>query len=618
MKPWTPLTDSLALLSRTDQRKLILVTAIQMLTALLDVAGVALFGVVAALATASVSQTPLPSSVQRVIGSPDSSDALLRVAIQLSIVAGLLLIVKSLVSVLLTRRALRFLAYRQAMVAGRLAAALLSRPLLQVQRRSSQESAFALTNGVNNAVLGVLGQGVTVCSELSLLAVLAVGLVLVDPVVAIFAVAFFVCIALVLQRIMSTRAQRLGQMSASAEVLSTALVQESVGSYRELLVSHRRNLYVDRFREQRWQAAQVQADLSLMALVPKYVFEIALIVGAGLLAWSQFVFKDAAAAMATIVVFLAAGSRVVPSMLRLQGATLGVRVTSGMAQPTIELARELDATTSGQHVTVFEGVVLDAEELGARIRAGYSGFVATIDVQNVEFSYDSNLAPALHGVSFSAPAGTSVALVGPTGAGKSTLADAILGVVQPDAGSVRIGGLAPLEAASRWPGGLAYVPQTVAIATGTIRQNVALGLPPSVADDERVWEALERARLADFLKTSRDGLDTVVGEMGMRLSGGQRQRLGIARALYTRPRMMVLDEATSALDAETEKAVVDTLAAIEGEITTVTIAHRLATVRHCDLVIYLEGGTIVAQGRFEEVVATVPNFAEQTRLLGLV
>jgi len=214
-------------------------------------------------------------------------------------------------------------------------------------------------------------------------------------------------------------------------------------------------------------------------------------------------------------------------------------------------------------------------------------------------------------------AGASVALVGPTGAGKSTLADAILGVVKPAQGEVLIGGLPPLEAVSQWPGALAYVPQTVAIATGTIRQNVALGLPERAIDDDRVWEALKSARLDDFLKEAREGLDTIVGESGVRLSGGQRQRLGIARALYTRPRLMVLDEATSALDAETERAIVDTLQELEGEVTIVTIAHRLATVRHCDLVVYLEAGRVVAQGSFDEVIAAVPNFAQQAHLLGL-
>lgn len=617
MKPWEPVSDSLALLTKSDRRKLGLVTGIQMLSSLLDAAGVALFGIVAAMATSAVSGTPLPSLVTNIIGgASQTSDELLNSSIRLSIIAGLLLISKSVVNVLLTRRVLRFLAYRQAIVSGQLASTLLARPLIQVQREQSQKTAFSLTIGVNAAMLGVLGAAVTVCSELSLLGVLALGLLLVDPVVAIFAVAFFAGIAFILQRIMSKRAYRLGSTSSEAEVASTALVQESVSTYREVLVTNRRNLYVEQFQALRWTAAQVQADLSLMTLVPKYVFEVALIVGAGLLAWSQFLLKDASAAMATIVVFLAAGSRVVPSMLRLQGATLGIRASSGTAKPTIELHREL-ATDTGDELAADAYAVVGIDELTRRIREGYPDFDASIEVRKINFAYEVGGEQSLCDISLQVSAGSSVAFVGPTGAGKSTLADAVLGVVQPTSGSVLIGGFPPLEAVSKWPGALAYVPQAVSIAAGSIRQNVALGLPRHAVDDDRVWEALRTARLDDFLVNAREGLDTIVGESGVRLSGGQRQRLGIARALYTRPRLMVLDEATSALDAETERAIVDTLQELEGEVTIVTVAHRLATVRHCDLVVYLEHGSVVARGTFDEVIAAVPNFAQQAHLLGL-
>jgi ABC-type multidrug transport system fused ATPase/permease subunit len=180
-----------------------------------------------------------------------------------------------------------------------------------------------------------------------------------------------------------------------------------------------------------------------------------------------------------------------------------------------------------------------------------------------------------------------------------------------------IGGLIPAEAIARWPGALAYVPQDVAMANGTVRENVALGLPAAAIDDDWVWEALNRAHLADFLRDSRDGLDTVIGEHGMKLSGGQRQRLGVARALYTHPKFLVLDEATSALDAETEQAIAKTLQELEGTVTTVTIAHRLATIRHCDLVIYMEGGRIIASGSFDEVRQVARHFDQQAQLLGL-
>jgi ABC-type multidrug transport system fused ATPase/permease subunit len=161
------------------------------------------------------------------------------------------------------------------------------------------------------------------------------------------------------------------------------------------------------------------------------------------------------------------------------------------------------------------------------------------------------------------------------------------------------------------------VPQEVSLANGTVRENVTLGLPREAVDDRWVWEALERAHLATYLRDFRDGLETPIGENGMRISGGQRQRLGIARALYTKPRLLVLDEATSALDAETEQAIAQTMQDLEGQVTTVTIAHRLATVRHCDLVLYLEAGRVVGRGTFAEVREQSPAFDHQAQLLGL-
>jgi ABC-type multidrug transport system fused ATPase/permease subunit len=247
----------------------------------------------------------------------------------------------------------------------------------------------------------------------------------------------------------------------------------------------------------------------------------------------------------------------------------------------------------------------------------YPDFDPQVVVRDLWLTYRGASEPAIAGVSFTAGAGESVAFVGSTGAGKSTLADLLLGIVNPDRGSALIGGIDPHSAIRRWSGGIAYVPQEVALVSGTVRQNVALGLQEKSVDDDLAWEALERAHLADFLRESRDGLDTFIGENGMRLSGGQRQRLGIARALYTRPRLLVLDEATSALDAETEEAISQTMRDLEGSVTTITIAHRLATIRHCDLVIFLDHGHVAAQGTFEQVRVEAPTFDHQARLLGL-
>jgi len=604
--------SALALLDRRSKRILLVLVLIQVLVAGLDLLGVLLFGLVAALSASAVagqtSQTL--TDVLNLVGLTDADEVYL--AIGLAAAAGLVFVTKSVLTFLLVRRSLRFLANRQAMVSSRLAEQLLSRPLLFVQRNSSQQNAYALTSGANAATLGVLGNSVVVVAELALLAVMAAGLLLIDPLVAIFTIVFFAALGLIMNRALGNWARRLGVQLAAAEVASYTSVQDALRTYRETTVSGRRTLFVERFQGLRWQAANYQADSQIMIQVSKYVFEVGLIVGGAALAVSQVLTREVVAAVAVIAVFLTAASRIMPALLRLQQASLGIRQAAGTAAPTFELNRDMESAVEEFGI---DGVLRN--RILAGLSSEHDGFTPDLDMREVTVTYPGAEMPAIAEASVSLASGESLALVGPTGAGKSTLADLVLGVLEPEIGAVRVSGMRPTDAVSRWPGAMSYVPQEVIVLNGTIRDNVALGLPTDAVDDDIIWEALERSHLADMLRREREGLDTTVGEHGVRLSGGQRQRLGLARALYTRPRFMVLDEATSALDAETEKAVTDALQELSGDVTLVIIAHRLATIRHCTQVVYVEGGRIQSRGTFEEVRAAQPNFNRQAELLGL-
>ncbi|MDE0973551.1 MAG: ABC transporter ATP-binding protein [Candidatus Nanopelagicales bacterium] len=611
------LKASWKLLTSRDRRLLALITVAQMSTSILDLVGVLLIGLVTALSLSVMSAAPKPAMVENVLEFLGlSNNDPVTVALTLAAVAGFLLILKSVANLLLTRRILRFLANRQALVSGRLAAGLLSRPLLQVQKQSSQQTVYSLTSGVASATVTILGQGTIALTETALLIVLALGVLALSPVVTAFAIVFFMLISLALQRAIAVKAGSRGLSSAHLSVQSIQTVQEALRTYREAVVSQRRGLYVQRFQDLCRKLAINSTDIQFAAMIPKYVLEIALVCGAGLLALSQLLTEDLPSAVAIIAVFLAAGSRIVPSILRLQSASILIRTAAGQAAPTFELARELDLENLTSATAESFGSI-NPMTIRAHLEKGHDGFDGSISISDASLSYPGTNTPALTAVSLDLPAGKSCAIVGSTGAGKSTLADLILGVLIPDSGVTLIGELIPAEALAAWPGAVAYVPQDVAMANGTVRENVALGLPAEIIDDDWVWDALNRAHLGEFLRDSREGLDTVIGEHGIKLSGGQRQRLGIARALYTRPKLLVLDEATSALDAETEQAIAQTLQELEGTVTTVTIAHRLATIRHCDLVVYLENGAVRAQGSFSEVRAIAPQFDRQAQLLGL-
>lgn len=613
MKVREAVRQSLALLTRRDRRLLGVSISIQMASSLLDLAGVLLLGLVGALAVTTVQSQPTPALVAdfaQAVGMGDLSPQVL-VAV-LAGAAGALLLSKSLISSLLTRRVFMFLANRQALVSARLSRELLCRPLTFVQMRSSQETAYALIQGAGSATLVLLGQLVIVITEATLLVVLGIALLFLDPIVTVASIAYFGLVAFLLQRAMGGWASRLGTTMARADIASLNTVQEALGAYREVSVTHRRDMYADRIQELRWQAANVSSDRLFIQQFPKYVFEAALVVGGLALAACLFLTKDSVAAVGTLALFLAAATRVMPSLLRLQGATLAMRDASAAAQPTFELARDL-----GHPSDASEASGKRAEDIRERIARGHPGFDASISLNEVVFRYPLTGEDSLRGVSIQIQAGQSVAFVGRSGAGKSTLADVVLGILEPSHGRAEVSGLPPSRALEEWPGAVGYVPQETFLVNGTVRDNIALGLPRGAVDDDRVWRALTRAHMADYLHGQRDGLDTELGEGGVRLSGGQRQRIGIARALYTDPLLLVLDEATSALDSETEEAITETLAELEGQVTTVVIAHRLSTVRHVDHMVYLENGCVIAQGTFEEVRQAVPGFARQASLMGL-
>jgi ABC-type multidrug transport system fused ATPase/permease subunit len=603
---------SLRLLSSRDRRLLGAAVAVQMATSLLDLVGVLLLGAVGALAISTVEGDRPPSMVARVVSMLGleglSSGALIGLFAGF---AAVLLLAKSVISPLLMARVLNFLSRREALVSARLAKELLSRPLTFVQKRSSQETAAALLQGANAATVTILGQTSAAAGEIALLVVLATVLLLVNPVTALGVIVFFAIVSFGLQRILGDRAAYFGDRLNKSNVASLVAVQETLGTYREITITDRRSLYADRIKGLRTDAARAAAGFQLINMLPKYVSEAALVVGGFLLAGALFATQPVSVAAGTFALFLAAATRIMPSLLRLQTAALSIRNATGSGAPTFALAEDLDHRRDASEAA-------DVHETLRRIlNYEHTDFAPTIELKDVEFIYPSMETTAVRRVNLRVKEGQSIALIGRSGAGKSTLADLILGVLQPQAGKVTIGGVRPSDAVRRWPGSVGYVPQDVMLTNDSVRSNVALGLPRPVVNDDQVWDALRRAHLEDYLRAQPDGLDTQIGERGLRLSGGQRQRLGIARALFTKPRLIVLDEATSALDAETEQAITATLEELDENVTTVIIAHRLSTIRNADIVVYLADGEIVASGSFDQVCSQVPALHRQANLMGL-
>jgi ABC-type multidrug transport system fused ATPase/permease subunit len=522
----------------------------------------------------------------------------------IGIIAAVLLIIRTATSIYLTRRILSYLSMQGAVLSKDLITKLLSQPLLFIQEKSSLEMVYALTSGVETIALRVLGNLSLLASDITLLIVLFLGLIIVDPTVAISTFIFFMSLGYLLYRYMNTRARNLSVEFTKNGIASSEKIIEVLTSYREAVVRNRRANYADLIGKMRVNLSQAAAEIAFMPNLSKYVIEVAVVFGALLIGASQFLTQDAVHAVGTITVFMAAGSRIAPAILRIQQNAVQIKGSYGSTEITLDLIERLKQ-------------VLPKTLLPSDFKVKHDGFVPLIEIENLSMNYNQGGANAMDKVTFKIENGQRVAIVGSSGAGKTTLVDLILGIFPPTAGKVLISNTSPSEAISQWPGAIAYVPQDITISNGTIGENVCLGFSKNEIDDFNIWEALKKSHLADFVQSLPLGLHTPVGERGTKLSGGQRQRLGIARALITKPKLLVLDEATSSLDNQTEEAITSALDELHGEVTIVLVAHRLSTVKKADQVIYLNEGQITAMGSFERVRELVPDFDIQAKLVGM-
>ena len=501
-------------------------------------------------------------------------------------------LIKALFSILITKKAANFVATIEARAARSISERVFDGDLAQARLRSREEVSYAIQFGSPAAFNYLLNRTSTAIAEGSLFLLICLGFLLVDPWATVGTVAYFALIAIVIQYFVGTLMEKAGANAAAAIVSANESVSDLVSVFRELTVLGLKHKFIDRIYQSRVSAAESAASQTYLNGMPRYIVEAALLVGVAVFILVQALSGDIVSSAATVGVFLSGGFRLTAAMLPLQAALLSIKGQIPVAQKAHEILFDYSFPISRPNTLWSEEEELDAHQSSGALR---------VEFVNVSFRYAGASELAIRQVSFVIESGHQVAFIGASGAGKSTLADLMCGVLAPSMGKISVDAFGN-EAAGKHAKAVSYVPQRPGLVSGSVAQNVALGVDQPQIDDSQVWKALKSAHLADVISALPNGIRTDLGKYQDGMSGGQIQRLGLARALYSQPGLLVMDEATSALDAESESEIAKALDQMRGKVTVVLIAHRLNTVQHADKVFLIDEGQVSDQGTFQELM----------------
>lgn len=584
--------------------RFLLLTGLQMILGLLDLLAILIVAAFSLVGSSYLGVSELPNSFREFLRiTTADTGSLGRALVCLVSIAVTLIIVKSILALLVLKKVFLFLANQNVEISKQLARRFMNSSYETISARSSQEATYAVGRGLH--ISEILGSATVVISEITLLSLMLGTILILEPLLGINILLYFSIVYFMSQRKLDKWLNKNSLIFSQSNVKGDQIFQEGVTLYKELYVANRLNEIVQRFSSMRAEVANATANIQLINYIPKFTFESALVIGACLVGIQSVLLDSTQSALTSLVVFFAVGSRVMPSLLRLQSATNAIQSFSGASEISFELIEALDQDMKETIISNSTPANLDKK---------FDGAIQMIDV---DYHYGTEGKFSIKDVSIAVSRGSSLAIVGRTGCGKSTIVNLLLGILKPTSGEISISGMEPSLAIQIWPGAIGYVPQDIAFLNGSVRENVAIGYSTQEIDDEQIWNCLELVHLSSLFSSSELGLDALIGERGIKLSGGQRQRLGIARALYSDPQLLVLDEATSALDAETEEAISKTIHNLSKRITLIVVAHRISTLQNVNQVIYLDEGQVRARGSFAEVRAAVPDFENQASLMGL-
>lgn len=570
------------------------------ISCLLTVLDIAAIMLLALSLTPMIAQAPIRLPIIGAVGADQY--------IWLIAVVALLILVKSMLALLQQWFATRRFAAFELEIGRQLFDAYIKAPWTYRLGRNTAQIVRIADVGIANAVSGFLLPIVQLPSLIVSFTLILAIIVIAQPLTALITVVYLGLIMALLYWVVSGRSVQAGRVSRDYSFKVATLMTEMMQALKEITLRNKTGEVADIVLYNRSFSTRARANMNFLGAVPGFVLNAALVGGFVLVGAVGYLGGGGGAAgmqeaLAAVALFAVAGFRLVPSLTGFQSI-----VTTTTANVPHVQAVIFDLQVSEKYLEV-------AERLG---QDPIDGAPKMLTLSGVSFGYPKHEdTPALHDIDLQIPIGSSLALVGSSGAGKSTLVDVLLGLLVPQQGTIMLDDQNLKDVLAAWREHVGYVPQEVSLFDGTVAQNVALAWDDEDIDFVKVRESLERAQLWETIEKRDDGMRGRIGERGLSLSGGQRQRLGIARALYADPLILVLDEATSALDTKTESKVTEAIRSLRGQVTIISVAHRLSTIRDSDLVCFMQDGTIADRGTFDELVARVPNFAEQAQLAGL-
>ena len=486
---------------------------------------------------------------------------------------------KAVFLVYLTWKQSRFTSHLSADLSHKLFLGYLRMPYpFHLQRNSAQllrniQGEISLFTSLSQSIINL-------STELSIVVSVAFMLILVEPVGALSITFFMALFGYVFLKLTRKKLFTWGEQRQFHAGKTGQYLLQGFGGVKEVKLMGREDNFLSEYSQHNRANAHILTRVTTLAAVPRLYLELLAVVGmAGLIVLMVLQNKPVDHVVPAIGLFFAAAFRMIPSVNRILGYVQSVTYS----KPVVNVLYD--------EFKLIEGSELSQGNVGMELV-----FNEVISLNQVHFSYDGATTEALNNISINIKKGTSIGLIGESGSGKSTLVDMILGLLTPSGGKILVDGADVHQRLRAWQDQVGYVPQTIYLIDDTLRRNIAFGIPANEINEEAVQRAIRYAQLESFVENLPEGLETMVGERGVRLSGGQRQRIGIARALYHNPEVLVLDEATSALDTLTEQGVMEALNAMHGKKTLIIVAHRLSTVEKCDWLYRLKKGKIVEEG----------------------